>query len=85
MLSSGLQQDSLATYGIVAPNTHVKALQFSRKSWSTDMQIPALNTLQFGMIVDTNMHIWDIENESTPVYTKKVCASSRFSSRKKGG
>ncbi|KAG2171614.1 hypothetical protein INT43_008340 [Umbelopsis isabellina] len=69
---SNVQEDNLLTYGQVAPNTHVKSLQFSRKRWAIDMEMPSVKTMQFGMLVDTSMYIWDMENESAPVYTKKM-------------
>lgn len=79
--NSDLQEDNLLTYGKVAPNTHVKSIQFSRKRWAIDMEMPVVKTMQFAMLVDTSIYIWDIENESAPVYTKKVCSDSQSHDR----
>ncbi|KAI8575359.1 hypothetical protein K450DRAFT_262219 [Umbelopsis ramanniana AG] len=67
----GSNYDPLATPGIPIANSHVKAVQFSRRYTFNPDECYPVNTLKFFMVVGSAMHIWDVEHQAEPIYSRK--------------
>ncbi|KAI9280246.1 WD40-repeat-containing domain protein [Umbelopsis sp. AD052] len=67
----GSNYDPLATPGIPIANSHVKAVQFSRRYAFNPDECYPVNTLKFFMVIGSAVHIWDVEHQAEPIYSRK--------------